>query len=67
MSTGNKAIVERFYQEVVNQGNLALAGELMAHDYIEHGNPAASGLEGFKQFVANLAGPFRTCRSPSRT
>jgi steroid delta-isomerase-like uncharacterized protein len=58
MSTGNKAIVERFYQEVVNQGNLALAGELMAQDYIEHGNPAASGLEGFKQFVANLAGAF---------
>ena len=58
MSTGNKAIVKRFYHEVVNQGNLALAAELMDYDYIEHGNQAASGLEGFKQFVANLAGAF---------
>jgi steroid delta-isomerase-like uncharacterized protein len=58
MSTGNKALVKRFYNEVVNQGNLDLAGELMDHDYIEHGNPAASGLEGFKQFVANLAVAF---------
>jgi steroid delta-isomerase-like uncharacterized protein len=58
MSTGNKAIVTRFYHEVVNQGNLALADELMDHGYIEHGNQAASGLEGFKQFIANLAGAF---------
>jgi steroid delta-isomerase-like uncharacterized protein len=58
MSTGNKAIVKRFYHEVVNQGNLALADELMDHGYIEHGNQAASGLEGFKQFIANLAGAF---------
>ena len=58
MSTDNKALVKRFYHEVVNQGNLALAAELMEHDYIEHGNPAASGLEGFTQFVTNLAGAF---------
>ncbi|MBX3056832.1 MAG: ester cyclase [Anaerolineae bacterium] len=58
----NKSIVERFYSEVVNGGNLALANELMAHDYIEHGNPAGSGIEGFKQFVSGLASAFPDLR-----
>jgi steroid delta-isomerase-like uncharacterized protein len=58
MSSENKKIIQRFYQEVVNQGNLALADRLLAQDYIEHGNPAGSGLDGFKQFVTRLAAAF---------
>lgn len=58
MSTENKAIVQRFYHEVVNQGNLALADELMASDFVEHGNPAGSGIEGFRKFVAGLGAAF---------
>jgi steroid delta-isomerase-like uncharacterized protein len=54
----NKAIVERFYHEVVNDGNLAVADELMAHDFVEHTNPAGSGITGFKQFVSGLAMAF---------
>lgn len=62
MLHANKTVVARFYHEVVNGGNLALADELMAHDFIEHGNPAGSGIEGFKQFVSGLAAAFPDLR-----
>jgi steroid delta-isomerase-like uncharacterized protein len=58
MSAENKALVRRFYAEIVNKGDMTLADELMAQDYIEHGNPAGSGLDGFKKFVAMLAAAF---------
>lgn len=57
MSAANKTLVRWFYEEVVNQGNMAAADELMTPDYVEHGHPAGEtgGLEVFKQFVAGLA------------
>lgn len=58
MSTENKAVVQRFYHEVVNHGNIALADKLMAYDFVEHGNPAGSGIEGFRQFVTMLTTAF---------
>lgn len=60
MAAENKAIVRRFYEEVVNNGNMTVAGELMAQDYIEHGSPAGqpSGIVGFQQFVAMVATAF---------
>lgn len=58
----NKAIVQRFYDEVVNQGNLALLGELMAPGYIEHGNPAGSGIDGFERFFIGLGEAFPDLR-----
>jgi steroid delta-isomerase-like uncharacterized protein len=58
LSDENKAIVERFYHEIVNQGNLDLVDELMSSYYIEHGNPAGSGIDGFKKFVSGLSTAF---------
>ena len=32
----NKALTRRFYDEVINQGNLDLIDELVAEDFVEH-------------------------------
>jgi predicted ester cyclase len=57
----NKALLRSIPEEMFNKGNLALAGEVFAADYIEHaslppGTPA--GLEGFKVFVSTLRAAF---------
>lgn len=49
----NKALVNRVFDEVFNQKNLAVADELIASDYVLHdpANPHfRGGLEGYKQF-----------------
>ncbi len=63
MSAENKAIVRRLFQEVWNRGNLKVADEILAPDYVDHTRPAvglAPGVRGFKQQVrlvhATLAG-----------
>lgn len=56
----NKVIVRRIPLEVFNQGNLAVADQVMAPDYREHvtapGIP--NNLDGFKQFVTALRAAF---------
>jgi steroid delta-isomerase-like uncharacterized protein len=55
-----KRIIQRFYAEIYNQGDLGVADELVAVGYVNH-YPApgeASGLEGFKAFVAYLRRAF---------
>ena len=48
----NKAIVRRVFEEAVNQGNLAVADDLLASDYVNHNFPVpAPGPEGFKQVI----------------
>jgi len=32
----NEALVRRFYQEVWNEGNVEIAGEIFAADYVRH-------------------------------
>jgi steroid delta-isomerase-like uncharacterized protein len=45
----NKAIVRRVFDEIVSKGNLSVADELLAADYVNHDFPApAPGAEGFK-------------------
>ncbi len=63
MSAENKAVVRRLFQEVWNQGNLEVADQIVAPDYVAHIRPAeglATGVRGFKQQVrlvhATLAG-----------
>jgi len=50
----NKAMVRRIWEEVMNKGDLAVADEIMATNYIFHGPGGvnANGPEGFKQYVA---------------
>ena len=50
----NKAIELRFFEEVVNKGNLAVLDELLAPDFVDHSAPPgiAADREGYKQFFA---------------
>lgn len=60
MKESESLTVRRFYEEVLNQGNLAVAEEILAPDYLDHGAPpnAPRGVEGFKQFFAMVSGVF---------
>ncbi len=50
----NKENARRTFEEVINQGNMALADELFAPDYVGHaaGVPDFRGANGFKQFAS---------------
>jgi steroid delta-isomerase-like uncharacterized protein len=59
-SDRSKDLMRRFYDEVVNQGNLDLIDEMLSADFVEHeefpGIPQTR--EGVKQFFAMLRGAF---------
>jgi predicted ester cyclase len=56
----NKATMRRLYDEVINTGNLDLAGHFVATDAIEHEEfpGITQGLEGFKQFFKMFRAAF---------
>ncbi len=56
MSSENKVILQRFFEELFNQGNLAAADELVAANYLNHNAVPGEtpGREGLKQFVTYL-------------
>ena len=56
----NKAVVRRLIEEVYNRGNLDIADELLAPDYIDHTWPAGkyAGREGLKRSVAKQRAAF---------
>ncbi len=56
----NKIIVRRLYQEFFNKGNLAIADELIAPNYVNHSAPPEQepGPEGVKQRGAGLRTAF---------
>ena len=60
MSAENKAIVKRIVQEIWNGGNLDLADELIAPDYIDSvsGSSSAVGPNGFKDAVNGVRDAF---------
>ncbi|MGA9348792.1 MAG: DUF429 domain-containing protein [Anaerolineae bacterium] len=51
-----KAIIRRWIEECYNKGNLAVADELVATDYVNHSAPLgqAPGLESEKQYAAMI-------------
>ena len=60
MSNTSKTMLQRFFEEIYNQGDLYIADELVATNYINH-NPApgeAPGREGLKAFIAYLRRAF---------
>ncbi|MBM3134581.1 MAG: ester cyclase [Chloroflexi bacterium] len=52
----NKAIVRRWVEECYNKGNLAVADELIATNYVNHSAPLgqAPGREGEKQYATMI-------------
>jgi steroid delta-isomerase-like uncharacterized protein len=65
----NKVIVRRIPEQIFSRGDLAVADEVLAEEYVEHalfgtrpvpGVPA--GREGFKQLVAKLRAAFPDLR-----
>jgi predicted ester cyclase len=51
--TENQAKVERMFEEVINQGNLDVADELFAPDYVDHGPMGEMhGVGAFKEVVS---------------
>ena len=63
MADDNKAAQRRFFDEVLQKGNLAVIDELVAPNFVDH-NPGpgqAAGIEGVKQFFAAM----RAAMSPT--
>jgi predicted ester cyclase len=54
LEENNKALVRRFLEEVYNRGNLNVADQLLAADYVDHTVPPGkyAGREGLKRSVA---------------
>jgi predicted SnoaL-like aldol condensation-catalyzing enzyme len=53
----NKAIV-RHYLEMWNTGNIALADEVLAPDWVDHAHPEVTGPESVKQAVSKIRAAF---------
>jgi steroid delta-isomerase-like uncharacterized protein len=56
MSTTNKQLLRRFFEELFNRGDLRVADEIVSATYINH-NPVPGetpGREGLKAYVSNL-------------
>jgi predicted ester cyclase len=59
MSTSkNKNAVRRFYEEIINQKNLAVIPELVAPNYLFHMTPEIKGTEGVKNYFAPVFAAF---------
>ena len=54
MSDENISVIERYSEEVMNNGNLDAVDELLADDYVHHTPPPGMppNRNGFRQFVA---------------
>ena len=60
----NKAMIRRVWEEVFNKGNLAVADEIMATNYVYHGSGGQEfkGPEGFKQLITMFRTAFPDLR-----
>jgi steroid delta-isomerase-like uncharacterized protein len=61
MSAKNKELIQRYFEEAWNKGNLSVLDEIVAADYVNH-NPFAPGLppgpEGLKPIFSGLRAAF---------
>ena len=60
MSEENKALARRSIEDIFNTGNLDVADEVFAADYVDHDIPPGlpANLEGFKQLVSMYRAAF---------
>ncbi len=55
----NKAIIRRLFEEFVNNGNLNVADEVFASDFVDHGSPPErQGLAGVKESLTKFRAAF---------
>ena len=57
----NKALVRRFIEEVINEGNMATVDELVDPDWVDHDPNSPEeirGIEGSKQFYGDFRSAF---------
>lgn len=52
----NRANLIRFYEEVINQGNVAVVDELMTSDFVHHGETLFPRIEGSEAIKAGVLG-----------
>ena len=65
MANDHAALVRRFYEEVWQRGNLDVAHDVFADDYVRHdprATPAAPGPEGQKRIAADFRAAFPDLR-----
>lgn len=65
MSSDNKALTRRIFNEVWNEKKLSLIDELVSSDYVHHDSGLATvqtGIEGYKQFVRLFLSAFPDIR-----
>ena len=70
MSTNeNKIAVYRFFEEVFNEGKLAVVDEIKKPTYVFHDLSLSKTIRGpqeFKQYIQTFRTAFPTCRAFSR-
>jgi predicted SnoaL-like aldol condensation-catalyzing enzyme len=52
----NRANLIRFYEEVINQGHVAVVDELMTPDFVHHGETLFPRIEGSEAIKAGVLG-----------
>ena len=61
--TGNKTNARRFFEEIWNKGNFAVANDLVAPDYLDHDSSnARTGPEGVREEVSMYRNAFPDLR-----
>lgn len=58
MSSANRAILRRYFEQAWNNGDLAVLDEIVSPDYLNH-NPAVPGLPAGVQGLKIIIGGFR--------
>jgi predicted ester cyclase len=56
----NKAVMQRIWKEILNEGKTEKTNELVANDYVYHGpgGHEIKGIEGFKKFMTWIHNSF---------
>src|SRR5262245_3944824 len=57
-------LIQRFYDEVIGQGNVDVIGDLVTEDVVDHEQtPEAHGVEGVRQLAEMMASAFSDIRA----
>jgi steroid delta-isomerase-like uncharacterized protein len=54
MNEEKQSLIQQYFQDILNRGNVAAASELLARDVTFHGMQIIQGIEDFMQYVLEL-------------